>query len=49
MKQFAKTVAAVVLGILIAFFIIRVYLAYKVNAVVREMKWEDNQDQGRKN
>lgn len=49
MKQFAKTVVAVVLGILIAFFLIRVYLAYKVNSVIQEMNWEDNQDQGRKN
>ena len=49
MKQFAKTVAAVVLGILIAFFLIRVYLAYKVHSVIQEMNWEDNQDQGRKN
>lgn len=44
MKQFAKTVAAVVVGILIAFFLIRVYLAYKVNAVVQEMKWEQEQE-----
>lgn len=44
MKQFAKTVAAVVLGILVAFFLIRVYLTYKVNAVVREMKWEEEQE-----
>ena len=44
MKQFAKTAAAVVVGILIAFFLIRVYLAYKVNTVVQEMKWEQEQD-----
>lgn len=44
MRQFVRTVAAVVVGILIAFFLIRVYLAYKVNAVVQEMKWEEEQE-----
>lgn len=49
MRQFAKTVAAVVVGILISFFLIRVYLAYKVNSVIQEMNWEDNRNQGWKN
>ncbi len=44
MRQFVRTVAAVVVGILVAFFLIRVYLAYKVNAVVQEMKWEEEQE-----
>lgn len=44
MRQFVRTVAAVVVGILIAFFLIRVYLAYKMNAVVQEMKWEEEQE-----
>lgn len=44
MRQFVRTVAAVVVVILIAFSLVRVYLAYKVNAVVQEMKWEEEQE-----
>lgn len=40
MKQFFKIVAAVVVGILIAFFLIKEYLAYKVSSAVQQAKQE---------
>lgn len=40
MKQFAKIVAAVVVGILIAFFLIKEYLAHKVSTAVEQAKQE---------
>jgi len=47
-KQFAKIVAAVVVGILIAFFIIKEYLAFRLSSAIQqveqEMKIQDEQD-----
>lgn len=48
MKQFAKIVAAVVVGILISFFLIKEYLAFRLSSAVQqveqEMRIQEEQD-----